>query len=130
MKTLFRGICIGLPAICMGCTTITTSAIKTTGAVAKTTIETGAKVARTTVGTSVDLAGFVFHKSVVTVIDTSTGLSHKVPWKEGLNASRAAEVAAIKRGGKVIEIIRGTQKIGAEANTILKPGDLVQLGDQ
>jgi hypothetical protein len=113
----------------MGCTTATRSTIKATGAVAKTAVETGGKVAKTAVNTTIDIAGSVFHQSVVTVIDTSTGLSHKVPWKEGLNASGAAEVAAIKKGGKAIEIIRGTQKIGAEANTILKPGDMVRLGD-
>tara|TARA_B100001971_G_scaffold155681_1_gene145196 strand:+ start:360 stop:698 length:339 start_codon:yes stop_codon:yes gene_type:complete len=111
----------------MGCTTVTKSTIKVTGAVAKTAIETGGKVAKTAVGTTIDLAGSVFHQSVVTVIDTSTGLSHKVPWKEGLNASGAVEVTVIKKAGKAIEIVRDTRRIGDEASTILKPGDVVRI---
>jgi hypothetical protein len=127
MRRFFRGICFGLPVICMGCTTVTKSTIKVTGAVAKTAIETGGKVAKTAVGTTIDLAGSVFHQSVVTVIDTSTGLSHKVPWKEGLNASGAVEVTVIKKAGKAIEIVRDTRRIGDEASTILKPGDVVRI---
>ena len=127
MRILFRVICFGLPAICMGCTTVVTSTIKATGSIVKTTIETGGKVAKTAVGTTIDLAGAAFRQSAVTVIDTSTGLSHKVPWKEGLNASGAAEIAAIKRVGKTIEIVRDIQRINAEAGTILKPGDVVRI---
>ena len=111
----------------MGCTTVVTSTIKATGSIVKTTIETGGKVAKTAVGTTIDLAGAAFRQSAVTVIDTGTGLSHKVPWKEGLNASGAAEIAAIKRAGKAIEIVRDIQRIKADAETILKPGDVVRI---
>ena len=104
-----------------------TGTIKATGAVAKTMIEVGGKVAKTAVGTTIDLAGAAFRQSAVTVIDTSAGISHKVPWKEGLNASGAAEIAAIKRAGKAIEIVRDVQRIKADAETILKPGDVVRI---
>jgi len=127
MKAYSRGICFGLLAICLSCTTVATSTIKGTGAVAKTTIEMGGKIAKTAVGTTINLAGSVFRQSVVTVIDTSTGLSHKVPWEEGLNASSAAEVAAIKRAERTIEIVRDIHRIKADAETILKPGDVVQI---
>ena len=123
MRILFRVICFGLPAICMGCTTVVTSTIKATGSMVKTTIE----VAKTAVGTTIDLVGAAFRQSAVTVIDTSTGLSHKVPWREGLDASGAAKIAAIKRVGKTIEIVRGIQRINAEAEAILKPGDVVRI---
>ena len=111
----------------MGCTTVVTSTIKATGSMVKTTIEAGGKVAKTTVGTTIDIVGSAFHQSAVTVIDTSTGLSHKVPWKKGLNASGAAEIAAIKRVGKTIEIVRDIQRIRANAETTLKPGDVVRI---
>ena len=127
MKIIFRVICFGLPVIWLGCTTMVTGTIKATGAVAKTTIEVGGKVAKTAVGTTIDLAGAAFRQSAVTVIETSTGLRHKVPWKEGLKASGAAEIAAIKRGGKAIEIVRDVQRIKADAETILKPGDVVRI---
>lgn len=127
MRILFRVTCFGLPAICMGCTTVVTSTIKATGSIVRTTIEEGSKVAKTAVGTAIDLTGAVFRQSAVTVIDTSTGLSHKVPWKEGLNASGAAKIAAIKRVGKTIKIVRGIHRINAEAEAILKPGDVVRI---
>ena len=127
MKTFIRVIFFGLPAICLGCTTVATSTIKATGAVAKSTIEMGGKVAKTAVGATIDLAGSAFRQSAVTVIDTGTGLSHKVPWKEGLSASGAAEVAAIKKAGKAIEIVRDIRRIKADAGTILKPGDVVRI---
>ena len=127
MKIFFRVICFGLPVMWLGCTTMVTGTIKATGAVAKTMIEVGGKVAKTAVGTTIDLAGAAFRQSAVTVIDTSTGISHKVPWKEGLNASGAAEIAAIKRAGKAIEIVRDVQRIKADAETILKPGDVVRI---
>ena len=127
MKIIFRVICLGLPVIWLGCTTMVTGTIKATGAVAKTTIEVGGKVAKPAVGTTIDLAGAAFRQSAVTVIETSTGLRHKVPWKEGLNASGAAEIAAIKRAGKAIEIVRDVQRIKADAETILKPGDVVRI---
>ena len=127
MRTLSGIICFGLLVVGLGCTTMATGTIKATGAVAKTTIEVGCKVAKTAVGTTIDLAGAAFRQSAVTVIDTSTGLSHKVPWKEGLNASGAAEIAAIKRAGKAIEIVRDVQRIKADAETILKPGDVVRI---
>ena len=127
MRTLSGIICFGLLVVWLGCTTMATGTIKATGAVVKTTIEVGGKVAKTAVGTTLDLAGAAFRQSAVTVIDTSTGLSHKVPWKEGLNASGAAEIAAIKRAGKAIEIVRDVQRIKADAETILKPGDVVRI---
>ena len=127
MRTLFGIICFGLLVVWLGCTTMATGTIKATGAVVKTTIEVGGKVAKTAVGTTIDLAGAAFRQSAVTVIDTSTGISHKVPWKEGLNASGAAEIAAIKRAGKAIEIVRDVQRIKADAETILKPGDVVRI---
>ena len=127
MKIFFRVICFGLPVMWLSCTTMVTGTIKATGAVAKTTIEVGGKVAKTAVGTTIDLAGATFRQSAVTVIDISTGISHKVPWKEGWNASGAAEIAAIKRAGKAIEIVRDVQRIKADAETILKPGDVVRI---
>ncbi len=127
MRTLSGIICFGLLVVWLGCTTMATGTIKATGAVVKTTIEVGGKVAKTAVGTTIDLAGAAFRQSAVTVIDISTGISHKVPWKEGLNASGAAEIAAIKRAGKAIEIVRDVQRIKADAETILKPGDVVRI---
>ena len=127
MRTLSGIICFGLLVVWLGCTTMATGTIKATGAVVKTTIEVGGKVAKTAVGTTIDLAGAAFRQSAVTVIDTSTGLSHKVPWKEGLNASGAVEIAAIIRAGKAIEIVRDVQRIKADAETILKPGDVVRI---
>ena len=127
MRTLSGIICFGLLVVWLGCTTMATGTVKATGAVVKTTIEVGGKVAKTAVGTTIDLAGSTFRQSAVTVIDTSTGISHKVLWKEGLNASGAAEIAAIKRAGKAIEIVRDVQRIKADAETILKPGDVVRI---
>ena len=127
MRTLSGIICFGLLVVWLGCTTMATGTVKATGAVVKTTIEVGGKVAKTAVGTTIDLAGAAFRQSAVTVIDISTGISHKVPWKEGLNASGAVEIAAIKRAGKAIEIVRDVQRIKADAETILKPGDVVRI---
>ena len=127
MRIFLRVVCFTVPIIWLGCATMATSTIKATGAVAKTTIEVGGKVTKTAVGTTIDIAGAAFRQSAVTVVDTSMGLSHKVPWNEGLNASGAAEIAAIKRAGKAIEIVRDVQRIKADAETILKPGDVVRI---
>ena len=67
-----------------------------------------------------DIAGVAFNKGAVTVIDTTTGVSKKVPWEKGLSLSK------IETAGRVIEVVRGSQKIQTTAETILKPGDIVR----
>ena len=104
----------------IGCKTVATYTLKTTGAIAETTIKVGGAVTKTAINTTFDIAGAAFKKGAVTVIDTTTGVSKKVPWKKGLSLSK------IETAGRVIEVVRGSQKIQTTAETILKPGDVVR----
>ena len=110
-----------------GCKTVATYTIKTTGAIAETTIKVGAAVTKTAINTTFDIAGAAFKKGAVTVIDTTTGVSKKVPWTEGLKISSASQTAKLKTAKRGLEILRGAKKIKATAQTILKPGDVVRL---
>jgi hypothetical protein len=47
-------------------------------------------------------------------------VTKKVPWEKGLSLSK------IETAGRVIEVVRGSQKIQTTAETILKPGDVVR----
>ena len=100
----------------IGCKTVATYTLKTTGAIAETTIKVGGAVTKT----AFNIAGAAFKKGAVTVIDTTTGVSKKVPWEKGLSLSK------IETAGRVIEVVRGSQKIQTTAETILKPGDVVR----
>ena len=104
-----------------GCKTVATYTLKTTGAIAETTIKVGGAVTKTAINTTFDIAGTAFKKGAVTVIDTTTGVSKKVPWEKGLNVSN------IETAGRIIEIIRGAEKLKSTPETILKPGDIVHI---
>ncbi|MBC8326665.1 MAG: hypothetical protein H8E27_13685 [Verrucomicrobia subdivision 3 bacterium] len=108
-------------AAVIGCKTVATYTLKTTGAIAKTTLKVGGAVTKTAINTTFDIAGAAFKKGAVTVIDTTTGVSQKVPWEKGL------DVAQIQTANRAVEVIRGAQTIQATAKTILKPGDQVRL---
>ena len=79
------------------------------------------------VSASIDVTGSTFRLGIVTVIDSSSGVSHKIPWKKGLNASAAGKLSAIETAGKALEIVRDAKRIQATTETILKPDDTVQI---
>jgi hypothetical protein len=108
-------------AAATGCKTTATYTIKTTGAIAETTLKVGGAVTKTALNTTFDLAGAAFRKGTVTVIDNTTGVSKKIPWEKGLNVSE------IETAGRVFEIVRGTKKLMSTPETILKPGDIVRI---
>ena len=105
-----------------GCATVAKKTIQATGTVAETTLEVAGKVTKTAVNTTFDVAGAAFKKGAVTVIDTGTGVSRKVPWEEGLRVSRLNSAS-----GRAVEIVRGAQKIKATTDTVLRAGDVVRL---
>jgi len=113
-------VLIGLGAL-SGCTTVAKKTIQATGAVAETTLKVAGKVTKTAVNTTFDVAGSAFKKGAVTVIDTGTGVSRKVPWEEGLPVSK------LSSAGRAVEIVRGAQTIKATTNTVLRAGDVVRL---
>ena len=104
-----------------GCTTVAKKTIQATGTVAETTLKVVGKVTKTAVNTTFDVAGAAFKKGAVTVIDTGTGVSRKVPWEEGLRVSK------LNSAGRAVEIVRGAQTIKATTNTVLRAGDVVRL---
>ncbi len=108
-------------AAATGCKTVVTYTLKTTGAIAETTLKVGGAVTKTAINTTFDIAGAAFKKGAVTVIDTTTGVSNKVPWEKGLS------VAQIQSANRAVEVIRGAQKISATTKTLLKPGDVVKI---
>ena len=110
-----------------GCKTIATYTLKTTGAIAETTIKVGGAVTKTAISTTFDIAGAAFKKGAVTVIDTTTGVSKKVPWEKGLDVYAASQSAQIKTATRALEIVRGAKKIQATAQTPLNPGDVLHL---
>ena len=114
-------------AAATGCKTIATYTLKTTGAIAETTIKVGGAVTKTAINTTFDIAGAAFKKGAVTVIDTTTGVSKKVPWEKGLDVYAASQSAQIKTATRTLEIVRGTKKIQATAQTPLNPGDVLHL---
>ena len=87
----------------------------------ETTLKVAGKVTKTAVNTTFDVAGAAFKKGAVTVIDTGTGVSRKVPWEEGLRVSK------LSSPGRAVEIVRDAQKIQATTNTVLRAGDVVRL---
>ena len=110
-----------------GCKTVATYTIKTTGAIAETTIKVGGAVTKTAINTTFDIAGAAFKKGAVTVIDTTTGVSKKVPWEKGLDVYAAIQSAQVKTAIRTLEIVRGAKKIQATAQTPLKAGDVLHL---
>jgi hypothetical protein len=110
-----------LMCLLCGCITVAKKTIQATGAVAETTLKVTGKVTKTAVNTTLDVASAAFKKGAVTVIDTGTGVSRKVPWKKGLRVSK------IRAAGRAVEIIRGAQTIKATADTILRAGDVVRV---
>lgn len=104
-----------------GCVTVAKKTIQATGTVAETSLKVTGQVAKTAVGTTLDVASAAFKKGAVTVIDTGTGVSRKVPWEEGLRVSK------LQTAGRTVEVLRGAQKIKATANTVLRAGDVVRL---
>ena len=116
-----RHLILCVLAAATGCKTVATYTLKTTGAIAETTIKVGGAVTKTAINTTFDIAGTAFKKGAVTVIDTATGVSKKVPWEKGLNVSN------IETAGRIIEIIRGAEKLKSTPKTILKPGDIVRI---
>ena len=104
-----------------GCVTVAKKTIQATGTVAETSLKVTGRVAKTAVGTTLDVASTAFKKGAVTVIDTGTGVSRKVPWEEGLRVSK------FQAAGRTVEVLRGAQKIKTTANTVLRAGDVVRL---
>ena len=111
---------IVLGALC-GCTTVAKKTIQATGTVAETTLKVIGQVTKTAVNTTLDVASSAFKKGAVTVIDTGTGVSRKVPWEEGLRVSK------LNTTGRAVEIVRGARKIKATTTTVLRAGDVVRL---
>ncbi len=111
----------------IGCKTVATYTLKTTGAIAETTIKVGGAVTKTAINTTFDIAGAAFKKGAVTVIDTTTGVSKKVPWEKGLDVYAASKSAQVKTATRTLEIVRGAKKIQAIAQTPLKAGDVLHL---
>ena len=122
-----RHLILCVLAAATGCKTIATYTLKTTGAIAETTIKVGGAVTKTAINTTFDIAGAAFKKGAVTVIDTTTGVSKKVPWEKGLDVYAASQSAQIKTATRTLEIVRGTKKIQASAQTLLNPGDVLHL---
>jgi hypothetical protein len=122
-----RHLILCVLAAATGCKTIATYTLKTTGAIAETTIKVGGAVTKTAINTTFDIAGAAFKKGAVTVIDTTTGVSKKVPWEKGLDVYAASQSAQIKTATRTLEIVRGTKKIQATAQTPLNPGDVLHL---
>ena len=114
-------------AAATGCKTIATYTLKTTGAIAETTIKVGGAVTKTAINTTFDIAGMAFKKGAVTVIDTTTGVSKKVPWEKGLDVYAASHSAQIKTATRTLEIVRDAKKIQATTKTLLNPGDVLHL---
>ena len=111
---------IVLGALC-GCSTLAKKTIQATGTVAETMLKVTGQVSKTAVNTTLDVASSAFEKGVVTVIDTGTGVSRKVPWEEGLCVSK------LNTTGRAVEIVRGTRKIKANTTTVLRAGDVLRL---
>jgi|TARA_B100001971_G_C18056038_1_gene465368 hypothetical protein len=111
----------------MGCTTVATKTIEATATVTKTTLTAGGKVGKVAIETTADLAASAFKKSAITVIDTGTGISHKVPWKDGLSAYAVSQTSKAAVAEKTIEVVRGVNHFRATAQTVLKPGDVVRI---
>lgn len=122
-----RHLILCVLAAATGCKTIATYTLKTTGAIAETTIKVGGAVTKTAISTTFDIAGAAFKKGAVTVIDTTTGVSKKVPWEKGLDVYAASQSAQIKTATRTLEIVRGAVKIQATAQTPLNPGDVLHL---
>ena len=122
-----RHLILCVLAAATGCKTIATYTLKTTGAIAETTIKVGGAVTKTAINTTFDIAGAAFKKGAVTVIDTTTGVSKKVPWEKGLDVYAASQSAQIKTATRTLEIVRGAIKIQATAQTPLNPGDVLHL---
>ena len=127
MKTIFSYFGFLILAMNLGCTAIATKTLKATGTIAKTTLQVGGEVTKVVVDTTLDIAGAAFRKSTVTLIDTTTGVSKKVPWEKGLDVYAASQSAQIKTATRTLEIVRGTKKIQATAQTPLNPGDVLHL---
>ncbi len=127
MSQIVKLVVYGWLVVGCGCTTVATKTIEATGTVVKTTLQVGADVTKKVVGATIEVAGATFSQGVVTVIDSSSGVSRKVPWKEGLSASAASKLSAIDTAGKAIEIVRGAQRIQATTETVLKPDDMVRI---
>ena len=121
MKTISSYFGFALLAMNLGCTAIATKTLKATGTIAKTTLQVGGEVTKVAVDTTLDIAEAAFRKSTVTLIDTTTGVSKKVPWEKGLDVSN------IETAGRIIEIVRGAEKLKSTPETILKPGDIVRI---
>ena len=108
-----------LLCLACGCVAVAKKTIQATGTVAETSLKVTGQVAKTVVGTTLDVGSTAFKKGTVTVIDT--GVSRKVPWEEGLRASK------FQAAGRTVEVLRGAQKIKTTADTILRAGDVVRL---
>ena len=74
-----------------------------------------------------EVAEWIRDGQEIEVIDTTTGVSKKVPWSEGLKISSASQTAKLQTATRALEIMRGTKKIKATAETLLQPGDVVRL---
>ena len=127
MSQIYRLAFYGSLVLGCSCTTVAKKTIHATGTVAKTTLQVGADVIKTAVGASIDVTGSTLRQGIVTVIDSSSGVSHKIPWKKGLSASAAGKLSAIGTAGKAIEVVRGVNHFRATAQTVLKPGDVVRI---
>ena len=114
-------ILLGCP-LATGCVSVVEKTITTTGRVVGTTITTAADVGKTMVETTVsgalDIAGSVVKDSAVTLIDTGTGISKKLPVTEGLSVYTAGVKGKIDLATKAIELVRMTEK------ALFKPGEL------
>ena len=116
-----KSLVLILLCLACGCVAVAKKTIQATGTVAETSLKVTGQVAKTAVGTTLDVASTAFKKGAVTVIETGTGVSRKVPWEEGLRVSK------FQAAGRTVEVLRGAQKIKTTADTILRAGDVVRL---
>ena len=127
MSQIYQLAFYGSLVLGCSCTTVAKKTIHATGTMAKTTLQVGADVIKKAAGVSIDVTGSTLRQGIVTVIDSSAGVSPKIPWKKGLSASAASELSAIETAGKAIEIVRDAKRIQATTETVLKPNDTVQV---
>lgn len=116
-----KSLVLILLCLACGCVAVAKKTIQATGTVAEASLKMTGQVAKTAAGTTLDVASTAFKKGVVTVIDNGTGVSRKVPWDEGLRVSK------FQAAGRIVEVLRGAQKIKTTDDTILRAGDVVRL---
>ncbi len=122
-------------ALAVGCVSVVEKTITTTGRVASTTITTaagvGKTVVKTTVSGAIDIVGSAVKESAVTLIETGTGISKKLPLTEGMNVYTAGTMGKINLAKQAIELVRMSEKTFFKAGELTpkNPGPVLKVGD-